>query len=330
MDPNLLYWKDQGQSFLSRLQIWVNLLDPSSLLCSDAEIQKARTLLEKGEKLNGKDGHAQILSLSSVHADSGAVLPLVFRPPAFLPVSAPLVVASFLPHSSVKPALFWQFLLQSYSAGFNYANRNSSSEQNKKMHLKQLLLIVGSVAYATCAGALPQIIIYRLGIGSVPLQTFFRSILPIPLSGTKETPGLWKLSRNSAAALAAFNVLTVRSEEPENGIQVFDSNGNPVGISKAAGEKAVRDTAMSRAALLATTAAVPNLLLLLLQRTRRFQRNSLLAAPVRHVSVVVVLGLMVPVSFSLFPQLGTIKRENLEKDLQAAAADGQLFYHRGV
>ncbi len=69
------------------------------------------------------------------------------------------VVASFLPHSSVKPALFWQvmkrihhlyestscvavtqrafmitnvffqFLLQSYSAGFNYANRNSSSEQ---------------------------------------------------------------------------------------------------------------------------------------------------------------------------------------------------------
>lgn len=68
------------------------------------------------------------------------------------------VVASLLPHSTVKPALFWQvtkhidqidkcildmnkvtngkdstalfqFLLQSYSAGFNYANRNSSSEQ---------------------------------------------------------------------------------------------------------------------------------------------------------------------------------------------------------
>lgn len=32
-------------------------------------------------------------------------------------------------------------------------------------------------------------------------------------------------------------MLTVRSEESETGIQVFDHNGNPVGMSKAAGEK---------------------------------------------------------------------------------------------
>lgn len=41
----------------------------------------------------------------------------------------------------------------------------------------------------------------------------------------------------SPAALAFFNVFTVRSEESETGIQVFDASGNPVGISKAAGEK---------------------------------------------------------------------------------------------
>lgn len=41
----------------------------------------------------------------------------------------------------------------------------------------------------------------------------------------------------SSATLAFFNVLTVRSEESETGIQVFDHNGNPVGMSKAAGEK---------------------------------------------------------------------------------------------
>ncbi|XP_039995680.1 sideroflexin-4 isoform X2 [Xiphias gladius] len=290
MDSNLLYWKSQGQSFLSRVQTWVNLLDPTLLLSSDAEIQRAHSLLQGGEK-SEKDAPALTLALSSVHADSGAVLPLVFRPPALLPISAPLVVASFLPHNNVKPALFWQFLLQSYSAGFNYANRNSSSEQ-----------------------ALPQIFINRLGVRSAPVQTFFRSILPIPLS----------------AALAFFNVFTVRSEESETGIQVFDSNGNPVGISKAAGEKAVRETALSRAALFGTTAAVPNLLVLLLQRTRLFQRNSLLVAPLRHMSVAFVLGLMIPVSFSLFPQLGTIKKEKLEEELQAAAVDGQLFYNRGL
>ncbi|XP_070696556.1 sideroflexin-4 [Pempheris klunzingeri] len=314
MDPNLLYWRSEGQSFLSRLRIWLDLLDPTSLLSSDAEVQKAHALLGSGEKLNEKGGHAQTLSLSSVHADSGAAIPLVFRPPAFLPISGPLVVASFLPHIGVKPALFWQFLLQSYSAGFNHANRNSSSEQGKTTSLKQLLLIAGAVSYATCAGVLPQFFINRLGVRSAPLHTFFRSILPIPLS----------------AALAFFNVLTVRSEESETGIQVFDSNGNPVGLSKAAGDKAVRETALSRAVLFGATTAVPTLLVFLLQRTRFFQRSSLLVAPFRHATVAFALGLMIPVSFSLFPQLGTIRKENVEEKLRTAADNGHLYYHRGL
>ncbi|XP_069546042.1 sideroflexin-4 [Brachyistius frenatus] len=314
MDPNLFQWKTQGQSFLGRLQTWVHLLDPTLLLSSDAEIRKAHASIASGEKLDKKDEPARILALSSVHADAGAPLPLVFRPPALLPISGPLFVASLLPHSSVKPALFWQFLLQSYSAGFNYANRNSSTEPDKKTSLRQLLLVAGTVSYATCGGALPQIFISRLGVRSPPVQTFFRSILPIPLS----------------AALAFFSVFTVRSEETERGIQVFDDDGNPVGISKAAGEKAVMETALSRAALFGATAALPNLLVLLLKRTRFFQRNSLLVAPSRHISAALALGLMIPVSFSLFPQLGTVKREELEEELQAGAAGRQLFYHRGL
>ncbi|XP_068424680.1 sideroflexin-4 [Clinocottus analis] len=314
MDPNLLYWKSQGQSLFSRLKIWVNLLDPISLLSSDAEIQNAHSLLRSRHPPNEKDGQALTLSLSSVHADSGKVLPLIFRSAAFLPISAPLVVASFLPHSSVKPALFWQFLLQSYSAGFNHANRNSSSEKSKKTSLKQLLLTVGTVSYTTCAGALPQICIHQLGVRSVPILTFFRSILPIPLS----------------AALAFFNVVNIRSEESVTGIKVFDLNGNPVGISKAAGDKAVWETALSRAVLFGTTAAVPNLLILLLQRTRLFQRNPMLAAPVRHISVALVLGVMIPVSFSLFPQLGTISKEEVERPLRAAVGSEQFYYHRGL
>ncbi|KAM6915857.1 sideroflexin-4 [Xenentodon cancila] len=343
MDPNLLQWKVQGQvsrhmqrvrvgdsdpgeltfprltsftvpssqSFFRRLRMWPSLLDPSLLLSSDAEILKARALLGRGDE---KDDPAVILSLSSVHADSGAPLPFVFRPPAFFPISGPLVVASLLPHSGVKAALFWQFLLQSYNAGFNHANRNSSAEQTKKTSPQQLLLIAGTISYTTFAGALPQIVINQLRIRSSSLQIFCRSILPIPLS----------------AVLAFLNVFNIRIKETETGIHVFDHNGKPVGLSKAAGEKAVRETALSRAALFVTTAAVPNLLVLLLQRTRLFQRNSLLVAPCRHISAALVLGLMIPVSFSLFPHLGTIKREDLEEELQAEAVGGQLFYHKGL
>ncbi|XP_019737548.1 sideroflexin-4 [Hippocampus comes] len=314
MDANLLYWKNHGESVFSRLKIWVNLLDPSFLLTSNAEIQETCTQLRNAEKFNQKDEHAWNISLSSIHADSGSVLPLVFRSPAFLPFTAPLVVASFLPHKNIKPTLFWQFLLQSYTAGFNYANRNCSSEKGQTPSPKQLLLIAGTVSYATCAGALPQIIVNRLAIRSLFIQNFFRFFATIPLS----------------AALAFFNVFTVRGEECQNGIQVFDSNGNSVGLSKAAAEKAVMETALSRAVLFGTTAAVPNLLVSVLQRTRIFQKNALLVAPIRHISVAFVLGLMIPLSFSLYPQLGMIRKENVDEDLQAKVAEEQLFYHRGL
>uniref|UniRef100_A0A3P9K5E0 Sideroflexin 4 n=1 Tax=Oryzias latipes TaxID=8090 RepID=A0A3P9K5E0_ORYLA len=314
MDPDLLLWRTRSPSFFSRARMWLNLLDPSLLLASDAEIVKARALLSSEEKLHEKEEAAVTLCLSSVHADSGDVLPLVFRAPAFLPIAGPMVVAALLPHRSVKAALFWQFLLQSYNAGFSHANRNSSAEQVRRTSLSHLLLITGTVSYAAVAAAFPQILLNRLGIRSLAVQTACRSVLPIPLS----------------AVLAFLNVFTVRSEEMETGIRVFDSRGNPVGMSKAAGQKAVKETALSRAALLGTAAAVPNLLLLFLQRTAFFQRNPMLAAPCRHVSAVLVFGLMIPASFSLFPQLGTIKRENLEAELQAGVIGTELFYHRGL
>lgn len=225
-----------------------------------------------------------------------------------------MVYAAFMPHTTVKSALLGHFLMQSYYTGFNYTNRNASAKKEKEMSLNQLLLNVGTVSYATCAGALPQIIIRQLRLSSPSVVNLCRTALPVPL----------------AAFLAYFNLITVRSEEAEKGIQVFDSEGNVVGQSKAAGEKAVRETALSRAALLGTTAAVPNLLLALLQRSRMFQKRSLLLAPLRPFTVVLSLGLMVPASFSLFPQLGTVQKETLEEELQAAAADGHLFYHRGL
>nr|XP_061794370.1 sideroflexin-4-like [Nerophis lumbriciformis] len=314
MDVNLLYWKSQGESVFSRLKIWTNLLDPLLLLSSNEEIKKTRAQLRSGETINKTDKQAWKIPLASVHADSGSVLPLVFRPPAFFPIATPLVAASFLPHRNVKPALFWQFLLQSYTAGFNYTNRNSSSEQGQTVSLKQLLLITGTVSYVTCAGALPQIIVNQLRISSLRIQNFLRFIVPVPLSAT----------------LAFLNVCTIRGEECETGIQVFDSNGNFVSTSKAAAEKAVRETAFSRAVLFGTTAAVPNLLVSVLKRTRAFQKNTLLVAPTQHISVLYVFGLMIPLSLSLFPQLGMIRKENVEEEVQVKMTEGELYYHRGL
>ncbi|XP_076831310.1 sideroflexin-4 [Brachyhypopomus gauderio] len=316
MDLNLEYWQSNGKTFLSRVGLWLSILDPTSILSPDADIEKARCLLrtEAKHQKNDKVDNAWRLSLSSVHADTGAVIFPIFRPQAFLPISAPLVVGSFMPHKGVTPALFWHFLLQSYSVGFTHANRNATATPEKTTTVKQSLLITGTVAYSAIAGALPQIILQRLHVTSSAAQTFCRSVLPVPLS----------------AGLAAFSVFIVRDGESENGIQIFDSNGNSVGVSKEAGSKAIKETAISRAALFGTTTTVPSLLVVLLNRTKFAKRNPMIFAPFRHISTAIVLGLMIPVSFSLFPQLGKIKREHLEKELQALTSDGELFYHRGL
>ncbi|KAK6487647.1 sideroflexin-4 [Huso huso] len=316
MDHNLQYWRREGQSFFQRLFHWVDILDPSSLLASDGEIKNSRSLLESKEQANKdelKVNHLTVIS-SSVHPDTGSVLPLVFRPPAFLPVAAPLVIATLLPHKGVKPALFWQFLFQSYSAGFNYVNRNATSCKDERIPLKQVLLFVGSVSYATCAGVLPQLAMNRYGLNSPAMQSLFRRIVPVPLF----------------ASLSALSVLVVRGEEFENGIEVVDSTGNVVGVSQTAGMKAVKETAISRAALIGTTAAVPNVIVSFLQRTSFIKRNPLVLAPFRHITTALVLGLMIPISFSLFPQSGKVMKEDLEAHIQAATTEPDLYYHRGL
>lgn len=316
MDPNLQYWQNNDKSFLSRLRLWFKILDPSLVLSSEAEIQQARILLqnEGHQRKSDKVSDAWLISLSSVHADTGSFISPFFRPQGFLPISAPLVVASLIPHKGVKPALFWQFLLHTYCAGFNHANRNATATVDNKTSFKQSLLITGTVAYSTCAGALPQILLKRFRLISAVTESFSRSVLPIPLS----------------ACLAAFSVMVVRSEEAENGIRVFDCKGNPVGVSKKAGSKAVKETTLSRATLFGTTATVPSLLLVLLKRAKFVQRNPMIIAPVRHITTAIVFGLMIPVSFSLYPQLGKIKKENLEEEFQSHASTDELFYHRGL
>uniref|UniRef100_A0A672LEE6 Sideroflexin 4 n=1 Tax=Sinocyclocheilus grahami TaxID=75366 RepID=A0A672LEE6_SINGR len=189
-----------------------------------------------------------------------------------------------IPHKGIKPALFWQFLLQTYCAGFNHANRNATATKVNNSY----------------------------SVPSRVLKCFEPNMCGF------------------IACLAAFSVIVVRSEEADNGIRVFDSNGNAIGLSKAAGPKAIKETALSRAALFGTTAAVPTLLLALLKRAKFVQRNPMIIAPVRHISTAIIFGLMIPVSFSLFPQFGKIKKESLEEEFQSLDRNGELFYHRGL
>ncbi|XP_072095747.1 sideroflexin-4 isoform X4 [Mobula birostris] len=297
MEPSVNQWRRHEQSFLCRILQWLDILDPTTLLASDQEIKNAQTLLQnsqpsleeqvKDEKIKG----ALKLTLSSVHPDTGSVLPTVFRASAFTPLAAPLILGMLLPHKRMKPALFWQFLFQSYSAGYNLANGNK-----------------------TAGKIFPQFMVYRYGLNSPAMRTLFTKVLPVPF----------------LAIASAVNVAAVRGSEFAKGIELTDKNGNVVGVSQAAGTKAVKDTAVSRAVLIGTTVAAPNMIVSYLQRTNFIRRFPFALASSRLVMTSLILGLMIPVSFSLYPQMGKINRSKLEPSIQSSTTEDELYYNRGL
>lgn len=307
----------EGQSFVKRFLHWLDILDPILLLSTEEEIKNAQLLLHEDSSpdpaRDTKVKQAWRLGLASLHPDTGAAIHPLFRPPAFLPVGAPLVVAALLPHQGVKPAFFWQLLFQAYSAGFNLANGNATNQVGQ-FRTKQGVLLLSAVSCTALLGAAPQLIMKRYCRDLPAMQVFFRKFVPIPLM----------------AFLGAYNVAVTRLIDFENGIEVVDKNGNVVGVSKKAGAKAVKETAVSRSLLLGTTALVPIVLLHFLESTRFILRNPLAFAPIRHISTAVAFGLMIPVSFSLFPQIGKIQRENLEPSIVSSTKEQELYYSRGL
>ncbi|XP_040293821.1 sideroflexin-4 isoform X2 [Bufo bufo] len=299
-----------SQSFLQRHAHWHDVLDPSALLASHAEIQNSKSLLESlgsrnAEKKDDKVMMAEKLCEASVHPDSGHVLPIIFRPPAYVLLGAPLVVATLVPHATVASAFVFQLPFQTYNAGFALANGNRS--QKKSEHP---LYTSAVVLYLACLGAAPVLAMKKLGVRSPSGHSFFGRILPPPLY----------------ALLGGLSVVLMRFPEVEHGVQVVDREGNLVGASRNAAQKAMKETALSRSALFGVTTLVPSLL----RRSPHMLRSPRVFSLLKHLAALVTFGMMVPVSFALFPQRGSIRRDDLEEELKEKTTEATLFYNRGL
>ncbi|XP_027746681.1 sideroflexin-4 [Empidonax traillii] len=283
------------------------------------EIKRARLLIGTKEKTlseplrNNQTRQAALLSLSSVHPDTNNVIPVLFRPPAFAPMALPWVIVSSLQHQA-KSAFFFQFVFHSYTTAFTLLNGNGTPKaEGYSLQQKQIFYGLGAISYAACVGALPLIFMNRYTLKSPLAQLIVKKILPAPLLGLT----------------SAFTAAVVRSPEFEHGIEVMDRNGKVVGVSRNAGEKAVRETALSRAVLFGTTFLLPEVLVHFVQRAKLVKNPRALAA-VRMFLITSVLAGMVPVSLSMFSQCGEIKRADLEPEILSSTEEPELFYNRGI
>ncbi|KFQ92292.1 Sideroflexin-4, partial [Nipponia nippon] len=283
------------------------------------EIRRTRLLLQTNGKTlsetvqNDQTKQAFLLSLSSVHPDTDKIIPVLFRPPAFLPISLPLVIASSLQLRATQ-TFFCQFVFHTYTTGFTLLNGNGTVKAEEySVQEKQICYGLGAISYAACIGALPLVFMNRYTLKNSLMQLVVKKLLPAPLLGL----------------MSAFTVAVVRSPEFENGIEVMDRNGKVVGLSQKAGEKAVKETALSRAVLFGTTFFLPAVLMYFVERAK-FAKTPHALASVRMLMITSTLAGMLPVSLSMFPQCGEIKRADLEPEILSSTEETELFYNRGI
>ncbi|NWZ83431.1 SFXN4 protein, partial [Poecile atricapillus] len=317
MDAKLRFWRAEGQSFFQRFLLWSDALDPLLLLKSTNEIQRTRLLIGNNEKtLSEPIQNNQVFLTSvnsSIHPDTGKIIPVLFRPPAFMPITLPLVIVSSV-QSRAKHSLFWQFVFHTYTTAFTLVNGNGTPKAEEySLHQKQIFLGLLAISYSACIGALPLAFVNRYVLKSSLMQLVVKKLLPAPLFGLT----------------SAFTVSVVRSPEFENGIEVMDRNGKVIGVSKKAGEKAVMETALSRGVLFGTTFFLPEVLMYCVQRAR-FVKNPRALGSVRMFVIMSVLAGMLPASFSMFPQCGEIKRADLEPEILSSTEETEFFYNRGI
>ncbi|XP_008071456.1 sideroflexin-4 [Carlito syrichta] len=304
---------DPAPSFIRRLFQWTELLDPTNLIISAENIEKSRQLLFTNEdafRLAWEDQGIQEAwkhSLSSVHPDSSKPIPTLFRPAAFLPFTVPSVFVSMIPAKRIKYVILPQVSLYAYTTVFNIINGNAS--YSHRPH-ESVLLGAGVIASSTFCGLIPYLVQMKYSLDN-PL---IKRALPIFF----------------LAQISGMNVFASRSFEPVRGIEVMDKEGNVIGHSRRAGRKAVRETAVSRAVLFGTSALIPEVFAYFFKRTQFFLQHPRLLWTLKLSCTTLVMGLMVPVSFSMFPQIGRIRCRKLEEEIRSATEEAELFYNRGV
>lgn len=160
----------------------------------------------------------KIVSLSCIHPDSGEVVPFFARTSAFVVMNIPIIGAMMLSAPTPFNTIFWQWFNQTYNAGFNYGNRNASSETNVTQIVQSYTLAV--VSSITCAMAIRKASVLVIGTEATGLAvTVANSVV----------------NYSAICVSSGLNVFFIRSGEKETGISVLDPDTmEEVGKSKTA------------------------------------------------------------------------------------------------
>ncbi|XP_015754769.1 PREDICTED: sideroflexin-5-like [Acropora digitifera] len=126
------------------------------------------------------------------------------------------------------------------------------------------------------------------------------------------------------------NVVLMRNHELFTGIEVKDRNGNVVGTSKIAAQKAVFETTLTRVFLPLPALVIPPLVMQFLERTKFLMKRPRLHFPVQVLVCVASFGFGLPLAIALFPQISKVSPSTLEPEIQKNTEETTLYYNKGL
>ncbi|TDH68051.1 hypothetical protein CCR75_003817 [Bremia lactucae] len=297
------------------------------LFLSSKQIQHATKTLDdyrSGNLAPGQVTPAELWNLrqgtslqeAAVHPQSGETIPALFRLSAFVPVNIPICVGMLLATPTLGNTILWQWINQSYSAGFNYANRNASSDQDTVTILK-------SYATATFVSCSTAVGLGKLVDSAKNLSPNMRSFL------AKMVPFV------AVASAGAFNAVSMRFNEFTEGIDIMDEHGTVHGRSVAAGRHSLGQVALTRVALPMPILLLPPYLYEVMKKNNLMPQAKYPKLAVELIVLTLCLWGAMPSAIALFPQIGTISADNVEEEFRSRTdCHGQpirhFIYNKGI
>mmetsp|Transcript_14616 Transcript_14616/g.23231 ORF Transcript_14616/g.23231 Transcript_14616/m.23231 type:complete len:275 (+) Transcript_14616:45-869(+) len=236
------------ETFFGRMLYMFDQFDPRPLFATETQLKEAKVLVEgyqsrKSDPSPQKLEKAQKLVECCLHPDTKEPIFVPFRVSAFLPIAIPIGLGLLQPNAGIGSVIFWQWMNQTHAAAMNYGNRpiqkahsNNATSVNVLATPWDSSIKIERRAIHSYLGAVGAAMGVSLSVRSISMRIKNKTLLLLaPVCGV--------------VSAAVANLYLTRKHELEEGIEVETPSGKCVGRSQIAAEKAIIETAISRAVL---------------------------------------------------------------------------------
>lgn len=326
-DDHVPFSLDQNRydqsTYYGRWRQFMDMVSPRGLLLTSEKIHHAKKVLDsyrsgalmKDSLSDAELWQAKRVCDSSMHPQTGEIISPIFRLSAFTPVNIPICAGMLLAPPTIINTIFWQWVNQSYNAGFNYANRNASGEQATTDILKSYL----TATIVSCSSAIGLGKLAEKGKWSSTARTLIRTMVPFV----------------AVASAGAFNAVSIRYNELSEGIDIMDSDGNMHGRSIQAARQSLTQVALTRVAIPVPILLLPPYIFQCMKRVKIMPSTKYIKLITELMVVTLCLWGALPAAVAIFPLKGSINADNIEEKYRnIRSPDGKrietFYYSKGI